>query len=67
MRNKNVVEWIANYIREEGFSVKRVAMDLKIPEHKLRGGGNEDLSAEEFLDLCSYLQVEPERIRKEIG
>ena len=67
MKNKNVVEWIANYIREEGFSVQRVAKDLKIPEHKLRGGQNEDLSAEEFLDLCSYLQVEPERIRKEIG
>ena len=39
---------------------------LQLPEKKLTGEMDEELSAEEFLDLCSYLNIKPERIREEI-
>ena len=66
MRSKNVNEWIANYIKDQGFSVEELSFHLKLPESKLRGGTENDLSAEEFLNLCSYLKVTPEQIRNVI-
>lgn len=64
---RNAADWIANYIKEQGFSAKDISFRLKLPEDKLRGGGSAELSAEEFLDICSYLHVAPERIREEIN
>lgn len=66
VRGRNTAEWIANYIKEQGFSVKEISFRLKLPEDKLQGDGSAELSAEEFLDICSYLHVAPERIREEI-
>ncbi len=66
MKKRNVSEWIADYIKEEGLSAKEIAFRLKIPEAKLKGGREESLSAEEFLALCSYLRIMPERIREEL-
>ena len=66
MQSKNVTEWIANYIKDQGISVEELSIQLHLPESKLIGGTNEDLSAEEFLNLCSYLKITPEQIRNEI-
>lgn len=66
VQSRNTAEWIANYIKEKGFSVKEISFQLKLPEAKLKGGRSIELSAEEFLELCSYLHVAPERIREEI-
>ena len=67
VQSRNTAEWIANYIKEQGFSAKDISFRLKLPEAKLRGGRSAELSAEEFLDICSYLNVAPERIREEIS
>lgn len=67
MQIRNAADWIANYIKEQGFSAKDISFRLKLPEDKLQGGRSAELSAEEFLDICSYLHVTPERIRKEIS
>lgn len=66
MQSKNVAEWIANYIKDQGFSVEELSFHLQLPESKLRGETEDSLSAEEFLDLCSYLKIMPEQIRNEI-
>ncbi|MCI9426320.1 MAG: hypothetical protein HFI81_00980 [Eubacterium sp.] len=66
MQSRNVMEWIANYIKDQGYSVKELSFMLQLPEKKLTGEMDEELSAEEFLDLCSYLNIKPERIREEI-
>lgn len=66
MKNKNATDWIVNYIEEQNMLVKQMSIDLKISESKLRGEQGAEFTAEEFLSLCSYLNITPEKIQKEI-
>ncbi len=64
MKRSKASDWLINYIGEQKISIKQTALDLKIPESKLQG--TEDFNIEEFLNLCQYLDIAPEKIREEI-
>lgn len=64
---KNATEWVANYIKEQSFSIEQIVSELQISEEKLRIGSEAELEAVEFLELCAYLGVTPEQIREETG
>lgn len=67
MESRGVTEWMAGYIETQGFSTREIARKLKISERKLKGRAARDLNAEEFLELCCYLQITPEQIRRLMG
>ena len=54
----------AIYIADNRLSVTQVARDTAISEDKLQVGAKESLNATEFLELCSYLNVKPEELKK---
>lgn len=56
---------LATYIWENQISIKQTALDLSISEEKLRGESEENLTAGEFLELCNYLGIRPEKFRHE--
>lgn len=57
-----VTKYMAEYIENSRFSVASISRILDISENKLIPVPEESLTAEEFLKLCSYLQVNPESI-----
>lgn len=66
-KHKNATAWVANYIKEQNFSIEQIVSELQIAEDKLRIGSGAELEAGEFLELCAYLGVTPEQIREETG
>lgn len=61
MRN-NATLWIAEYIKKQELSVDKISQRLQIPKEKIIPGTREFLDADEFLTLCSYLQIDPRKI-----
>lgn len=61
---KTITEKLAIYIADNHLSVTQVARDTAISEDKLQVGAKESLNATEFLELCSYLNVKPEELKK---
>lgn len=58
MRNEATL-WIAEYIDKNSISVEFISEILSIPKEKLVLGTKEQLDADEFLRVCSYLQINP--------
>lgn len=58
MRNEATL-WIAEYINKNSISVEFISEILSIPKEKLVLGTKEQLDADEFLRVCSYLQINP--------
>lgn len=57
-------EWLIQYIKEQKISIKQMAADLHIDEDRFVDGAV--FGIEEFLDICGYLHITPERVQKEI-
>ncbi|MDD3205907.1 MAG: hypothetical protein PHS74_09280 [Lachnospiraceae bacterium] len=64
LEEKNITEKIADYIMDNRISVVQTARDLGISESKLLSKNNENLDADEFLRLCSYLNLNPESFKR---
>ena len=58
---KNVTEKITEYIINNNIDVKDLSRNLEISEEKLMFLDKVNLTAEEFLNICSYLHIKPER------
>ena len=58
--DKSVTEKIIEYLLENKINIEEISKDLGISKEKLLFKNNVDLSAEEFLDICSYLHIKPE-------
>ena len=52
------------YIKENHISVTQIEHDTAISADRLECGNGKELDAVEFLELCSYLNVSPERFRR---
>lgn len=57
-----VTERVATYLRDNEISVTQTAKDLHIMEDKLLNK-SEPLEASEFLALCKYLHIQPEKFQ----
>lgn len=64
MKRSKATDWLIHYMGEQNISITQTASDLKIAESRFQG--KEDFSIEEFLDLCQYLNITPEKVREEI-
>lgn len=62
MRNEATL-WLAKYMEDHGISTEKISRELHIPKKKLIPGTKESLDADEFLALCSYLQINPQGSR----
>jgi hypothetical protein len=61
---QTVTQQIACYIKENHISVTQIEHDTAISADRLECGNGKELDAVEFLELCSYLNVSPERFRR---
>ena len=61
---KTITEKLAIYIADNHLSVTQVARDTAISEDKLQVGEKESLNATENLELCYYLNLKPEELKK---
>lgn len=66
MRNQATL-WIAEYINKNSISTDSISKILSVPKEKLIPGTREKLDADEFLKICSYLQIDPKFILSEQG
>lgn len=66
MRNQATL-WIAEYINKNSISTDSISKILSVPKEKLIPGTREKLDADEFLRICSYLQIDPKFILSEQG
>lgn len=57
-----ISEKIVKYIENNHISVAQVVHDTGIPEEKL-SSGEQPLTATEFLEICSYLNLRPEEVK----
>ena len=66
-KNKSrVTEYILAYMQEKGISASEISEQTQVPEEKLHPDYKDPLLAEEFLELCVFLQLSPEAIAKTI-
>ena len=49
------------YIEQNHISVAQMSADLGIPEEKFQFGSEDKFTAEEFLEICVYLNLRPEQ------
>lgn len=66
MNKSRVTEYILAYMQEKGISASEISEQTQVPEEKLHPDYKEPLLAEEFLELCVFLQLSPEVIAKTI-
>ena len=60
------VKDVIAYMQEKGISASEISEQTQVPEEKLHPDYKEPLLAEEFLELCVFLQLSPEAIAKTI-
>lgn len=63
MENHRIADSIEIYLLENKISLYQVAKELGISEDKILGRKGECMLASEFLELCQYLNVEPETFK----
>lgn len=61
MQNQ-ATRWLAKYIAQHHISIEEIEQKLHISREKLMVDTKQSLYATEFLELCNYLQIEPEDI-----
>ena len=66
MNKSRVTEYILAYMQEKGISASEISEQTQVPEEKLHPDYKEPLLAEEFLELCVFLQLSPEASAKTI-
>lgn len=66
MNKSRVTEYILAYMQEKGISASEISEQTQVPEEKLHPDYKEPLLAEEFLEICVFLQLSPEAIAKTI-
>ncbi len=64
MDRQTVTQRVARYLEENHISAVQVGHDLGISADKLTCEKNMELDAAEFLELCRYLNVKPEKFRR---
>lgn len=60
---------VSNYIREKGIKLSKMSRDTGIPygalyDSLLHNDRNRDLRADEFLDICDFIGVDPKMFKK---
>ena len=65
-QTSEVTEYMIKYLCENSLSSGQVSQKTGIPEEKLRPGYKEPLLAYEFLRICVYLNISPEKIASEL-
>lgn len=63
MDRQTVTQRIARYIRDNHIPVVQIQRDIAISADKLMCEDGGELDATEFLELCRYLNVKPEKFR----
>ena len=63
LNKKSVTVKVIEYLISQGISISDMAEKLGFPEEKLSVVGEGNLSAAEFLEICNYLNIEPERFK----
>lgn len=61
MRNQ-VTKWLVEYIQNQQISIIQIQKVLGIPIDKLYPDTKKHLNADEFLRLCAYLEIDPQKI-----
>ena len=61
-----VTEYMIKYLHENSLSSRTVSEQTGVPKEKLQQGYKEPLLADEFLRLCVYLKISPEKIASEL-
>ena len=59
----NRVIKVIKYIHDNKIDVGRISKDTNISISKLKGESKEHLMADEFLELCKYLNIKPEDLK----
>lgn len=62
MKKSAVTECFLKYFEKNRIKSVWISEKTGIPERKLKNGYEEPLTADEFLRLCQFLQIEPEDI-----
>ena len=66
MRKSAVTEFFLKYFEKNRIDSEEISEKTGISKAKLNGNYKQSLSAEEFLELCFFLGIEPEQVREEI-
>jgi len=61
MRNQ-VTKWLVEYIKNQQISIVQIQKVLGISMEKLYPDTKKHLNADEFLKLCAYLHIDPQKI-----
>ena len=64
LKKESVTKQLAEYLKNNQISTKQVAEHTGISEEKLLTDTTKTLNATEFLELCAYLNIQPEEINK---
>lgn len=64
LKKESVTIRLAEYLQNNQISTAQVAEDTGISEEKLLTDTTKTLNATEFLELCAYLNIQPEEINK---
>lgn len=59
----NRITRVLEYIHQNKIDVGRISKDTDISISKLKGESKEHLMADEFLELCKYLNIKPEDLK----
>lgn len=63
MEKHGISEAIETYLSQNKIASSQIAKELDISEDKILGRNGESMLASEFLELCRYLNIEPEQFR----
>lgn len=66
MEQSKVTKYMAAYLRNNNIQVSLVARQTGIAPERLRENGTQILDAADFLTLCSYLGLRPEKIAESL-
>lgn len=66
MEKSKVSEYFIAYLEENSILPEEIQRATGISVKKLKTGYEEQLTAEEFLELCVYLGIRPESVKEAI-
>lgn len=59
-------QYLADFMEKNKISVEDISEKLNIPVNAIIPGTREKLDSDDFLKICSYLNIRPEEIMKEM-
>ena len=66
MEKSAVTEYFLKYFEKNRINIDEISENTGIKRYKLSKEYKTPLTAEEFLQLCVFLQISPEEIRKNL-